>query len=365
MPAIRRRGRSGINIWPGFVDALASLLLVIIFVLLAFVLTQFHLGQMLTGRDETINRLSRQINELSELLDLERHSNAELKVNIGRLTGQLQASTAERDRLQAQAAQAAADQQQVALLQHDVDALKALKEELEKKVAELGAKANEAQGQLAQERKLSEEARANAALLNQQLEALRQEMQRLAAALDASENLSAEQKVQIADLGKRLNAALAGKVEELARYRSEFFGRLRQVLGDRPGIRIEGDRFIFQSELLFASASADLGPEGQAQLAQLAHSLVEVTKQIPPDINWVLRVDGHTDKMPISSPRFPSNWELSTARAVSVVKFLAAQGIPQDRLAAAGFGEFQPVDKGDDPAALAKNRRIEIRLDQK
>lgn len=366
MPMARHRnGRGGINIWPGFVDALSSLLLVIIFVLLAFVLTQFYLGQVLSGRDQTINRLSRQLNDLTDLLDIERRSNAELKVNIGKLTEQLQVSNSERDQLQAQVNQDSGDHQQVALLQHDVDALKALKAELEKKVAELGAQAGEAQGQLAQERKISEEARAQAALLNQQLEAMRQELARISSALDASEALSTEQKVQIADLGKRLNAALASKVEELARYRSEFFGRLRKVLGDRPGIRIEGDRFIFQSELLFASGSAELGTEGQTQLTQLARSLVDVTKQIPPDINWVLRIDGHTDKIPIKSDRYPSNWELSTARAVSVVKFLASQGIPQERLAAAGFGEFQPVDKGDDPAALAKNRRIEIRLDQR
>jgi chemotaxis protein MotB len=365
MPVARRRRRGGINIWPGFVDALASLLLVIVFVLLAFILTQFHLGNILSGRDQTISRLSRQLNELTELLDLERQSNAELKVNVGKLTNQLQESTAQRDQLQAQLSQNSLDRQQIGLLQNDVDALKALKAELEKKVADLGAQANEAQGQLAQERKISDEARAQAALLNQQLQALKDELARVAAALDASEAQSAEQKAQISDLGKRLNAALASKVEELARYRSEFFGRLRQVLGDRPGIRIEGDRFIFQSELLFASGSADLGPDGQAQLAQLASSLIEITKQIPPDINWVLRVDGHTDKVRINSLRYPSNWELSTARAVSVVKFLASQGIPQERLAAAGFGEFQPVDKGDDPAALAKNRRIEIRLDQR
>ncbi|MDR3437999.1 peptidoglycan -binding protein [Telmatospirillum sp.] len=366
MPMSRRRGgRSGINIWPGFVDALASLLLVIIFVLLAFVLTQFYLGQMLSGRDQTISRLSRQLNELTDLLDIERRSNAELKVNIGRLTDQLQASTTERDQLQGQLNQNGTDRQQVAMLQHDVDALKALKEDLEKKLATMGAQAGDAQGQLAQERKLSEEARAEAALLHQQMEAMRQELARITAALEASESLSTEQKVQIADLGKRLNAALASKVEELARYRSEFFGRLRKVLGDRQGVRIEGDRFIFQSELLFASGSAELGVDGQTQLGQLARSLIDVTKQIPGDINWVLRIDGHTDKVPIKSDKFPSNWELSTARAVSVVKFLAAQGIPQERLAAAGFGEFQPVDKGDDEAARKKNRRIEIRLDQR
>ncbi len=264
MPMARRRGgRGGINIWPGFVDALASLLLVIIFVLLAFVLTQFYLGQVLSGRDQTISRLSRQLNDLTDLLDIERRSNAELKVNIGRLTEQLGASTGERDQLQAQLNQTGTDRQQVALLQHDVDALKALKEELEKKLASMGAQAGDAQGQLAQERKLSEEARAEAALLHQQMEAMRQELARITVALDASENLSSEQKVQISDLGKRLNAALASKVEDWLAIARSFFGRLRKVLGDRPGIRIEGDRFIFQSELLFASGSAELGVDGQ------------------------------------------------------------------------------------------------------
>ncbi|HIJ63073.1 MAG TPA: peptidoglycan -binding protein [Rhodospirillaceae bacterium] len=366
MAGTRFRGRTnGINIWAGFVDALASLLLVIIFVLLAFVLTQFHLGQMLTGRDQTISRLSRQLNDLTELLDMERRAGAELKVNIGRLTEDLQSSIAERDRLQAEVNQSAADRQQLALLQHDLEALKALRDQLEKKVAELGAEAGQAQGQLAQEHRLSEEARAQAALLNQQMEAMRQELARIAAALEASESLSAEQKVQIFDLGKRLNAALASKVEELARYRSEFFGRLRKVVGDHPGIRIEGDRFVFQSELLFASGSADLGDAGRSQLEKLALSMVDLTRQIPPDINWIIRIDGHTDNVPIKSGRFASNWELSTARAVSVVKFLASKGLAEDRLAAAGFGEFQPVDRGSDAAARAHNRRIEIRFDQR
>jgi chemotaxis protein MotB len=330
-----------------------------------FVLTQFYLGGVLSGRDQTISRLSRQLNEMTDLLEVERRSNAELKVNIGRLSDELQSANAERDRLQGEAQANAGDHQQVALLQHDVDALKALRDELERKVAALAAESGEARGQLADERKLSDSARAQAALLNQQLEQMRQELAKLNASLSNSEALSVEQKVEIANLGKRLNAALASKVEELSRYRSEFFGRLRQLLGDRAGIRVEGDRFVFQSELLFASGSAELGEDGQSRLTQLARSLNEVTKSIPPDINWVLRVDGHTDRIPIKSDRFPSNWELSTARAVTIVKFLALQGIPPDRLAAAGFGEFQPVDKGSDPAALARNRRIEIRLDQR
>jgi chemotaxis protein MotB len=302
MPAggSRRRGHhSGINVWPGFVDALSSLLLVIIFVLLALVLTQFYLGTVLSGRDQTITHLSKQLNEMTDLLDIERRNSAELKVTIGTLTEELTAANSQLD---------------------------------------------SAKGQLADER---------------------QELARLTAALTNSENLSTEQKVEIANLGKRLNAALAGKVEELSKFRSEFFGRLRQLLGDRPGIRIEGDRFVFQSELLFPSGSAEPTVEGQARLAELAKTLIEVTKSIPPDINWLLRVDGHTDRVPIKGGKFASNWELSTARATNIVKLLAAQGIPGDRLAAAGFGEFQPIDKGGDPAAFAKNRRIEIRLDQR
>ena len=360
-----RRSGGGINVWPGFVDALASLLLVIIFVLLVFVLTQFYLGQVLSGRDQTITRLSKQLNELTDLLDLERQSNSELKVNIGKLTEQLAQSTAERDALQAQANQNAADHQQVALLQNDVEALKALKAELEKKVADLGAQAAEAQGQLSAEKDISASARAQAALLNQQLEALKAEMAKLNAALEASEKKDVDQNVQIADLGKRLNAALASKVQELERSRSEFFGRLREIIGDRPGIRVEGDRFVFQSELLFASGSADINDQGKAQLADLAKTLLEVIKLIPTDINWVLRIDGHTDKVPINTILFPSNWELSTARALAVVKFLTQQGLPPEHLAAAGFGEFQPIDKGNTPEALAKNCRIEIRLDSR
>ncbi len=358
MAASSGRRRREINIWPGFVDALASLLLVIIFVLLVFVLTQFYLGEALTGRDKTISDLSKQLNVLTTQLDVEKRQNAELTVNLGKSQQDLKTMTADRDRIQVEA-------NKVAMLQNDLDAMTALKAELERKVAELGAKADQAQGQLAQEQKLSESARAQAALLNQQMEAMKQELEKIAQALQASESLSATQKIQIADLGKRLNAALANKVAELARYRSEFFGRLRKILGDRPGIRIEGDRFVFQSELLFASGSADLGDNGRKQLTQLATGLKMLIKQIPPDINWVLRVDGHTDRQPIHNPRFQSNWELSTARAVSVVKFLASQGIPQNRLAAAGFGEFDPIDPGNSPAAYAKNRRIEIRMDQR
>lgn len=155
---------------------------------------------------------------------------------------------------------------------------------------------------------------------------------------------------------------MARRVNRLEKYRSEFFGRLRELLGDNPAVRIVGDRFLFQSELLFASGSAQLGDEGKQQLAKLAGTLKSVADRIPKDIQWILRVDGHTDRIPINNARFPSNWELSTARAVSVVRFLATQDIPEQRLSAAGFGEFHPIDVGNSAEALRKNRRIEIKL---
>jgi chemotaxis protein MotB len=345
---LARRPRRTLDIWPGFVDALATLVMVIVFVLMVFVLAQFFLGQALSGRQLALDKLSREMATLTEQLDFERGSNANIKADLARMAGELQSA---RD--------------QSASLSLDVAALQALKDELEAKATALASRLGEKEGEVSAEHKLSEEARAQAALLNQQIEAIRQEMARLAAALDASEIRGKEQQVQIADLGKRLNVALAGKVEELQKYRSEFFGRLRQVLGDRPGIRIEGDRFVFQSELLFDTGSPELGLEGIEQVRQLSDTLKEISKQVPKGVNWILRVDGHTDRRPITTGRFRSNWELSTARAITVVRTLVANGIPPERLAAAGFGEFQPLDPADTDGAYNRNRRIELRLDQR
>lgn len=352
--ALGRRARRTTDIWPGFVDALATLLMVIIFVLLVFVLAQFFLGSALSGRDAALSKLGQELAALTEQLSLERKANSDLRADLSRLSSELQSSVAARDSITEEASR----------LAHDVQALEALKAQLEARIAELDLKLGEAAGEVAEERRLSDEARAQAALLNRQIEEMRKELQRVAAALEASEALTAEQKVQIADLGKRLNVALAGKVEELQRYRSEFFGRLRQVLGSRPGIRVEGDRFVFQSELLFDTASAELGLEGIEQVRGLARTLNDIAREIPKDVNWVLRVDGHTDKRPITG-RYASNWELSTARAITVVRTLIANGVPPERLAAAGFGEFQPLDGGESEAAYGRNRRIEVRLDQR
>ncbi len=400
MRATHRRPHEVINIWPGWVDALSTLLIIFIFVLLVFVLGQFFLGQALSGREQALSILNKRVAEMGEMLSMERQNRSELEGSVARLSDQLRVANQDlgmltqlridyrdlegrfaetstqagqlKSSLDAAVKQAASDSstlakqaEQLALMQNQVKALEALKSELEKQVAGLGAKTATSDSAIAAERRLTADAQAQAALMSQQLQEVQQELARLAATLDASDKLSAAQKAQISDLGKRMNRALAGKVQELQRYRSEFFGKLRDILGTRPGVSVVGDRFVFQSEVLFASGSSELGVEGQRQLVQLAQTLIEISKQIPAEVNWILRVDGHTDTVPISTAVFPSNWELSAARALSVVKFLAAQGIPAERLAAAGFGEFQPLDKTNTPQARAKNRRIELKLDQR
>ena len=397
MAAISRRAERSTNIWPGFVDALATLLMVIIFLLMVFVLAQFFLSEALTGRDEALDRLNRQVAELAETLALERRANADLRTNLEQLSSELQASVAARDDLSAQIqaltmrAESAeeetekvkanledafksilADRQkielqlrEVAALTRDIEALTALRAELEQQIKDLAGKLESSEGRLIEEKELSESARAQVALLNQQIKELRLQIGRLTEALDISEKTAEEQKVQIANLGKRLNAALASKVQQLSRYRSEFFGRLREVLGGQRGIRIVGDRYVFQSEVLFTTGSAELGGAGQDQIRQLTTTLKEISGRIPQNIDWVLRIDGHTDRVPIRTPQFPSNWELSAARAISVVKFMIDAGIPANRLAATGFGEFQPIDARDDEIAYRRNRRIEFKLTQR
>jgi len=345
---LARRNRRTFDIWPGFVDALATLVMVIVFVLMVFVMAQYFLGLTLSGRQKAVDLLGAQIAELAQKLNMETSARKHLESEISRLTTELDS---------AQAARTTAESRLLGLNQ-DLSSLLGEKSEME---ARLSAR----EGELAGSRKATAEAQAQVDLLTRQVDALRAEMARIAQALEASEARDRDQKTQISDLGKRLNVALAGKVEELQKARSDFFGRLRKVLGDRPGIRIEGDRFVFQSELLFKSGAAELGPEGLEQVGRLAATLKEMIRSIPPGVNWVLRVDGHTDRRPISSGRYRSNWELSTARAVTVLRELANAGIPNDRLAAAGFGEFQPLDTAETEDAYARNRRIEIRFDQR
>lgn len=467
MPGASRRQRPAPNIWPGFVDALAALLIIIIFLLMVFTLAQFFLSEMLSGRNQALERLNRQVAELGEMLSLERTANLKLRDEVTQLSADLSASTATRERLSTQltellpqkdalesmltertrerddlqgkldtaliaASTSAAELEEarksitadkakieaqlgeIAQLNRDVKALRELRASLEKRVTELGTsvqvrdealealrdRSKELEAKLSTEQErtalaqtdidkkdltikelgeqaqrvgedLTEEQRASATArkqveaLNRQLVALRRQLARLNAALGASEAKAAEQAVQITSLGTRLNQALASKVAELARYRSEFFGRLREALGNREGIRIVGDRFVFQSEVLFPSASSDLNPGGKDQIAKLARTLNDISRRIPNELNWVLRVDGHTDALPIRTAKFPSNWELSSARAIAVVKQLRAFGVPAKRLVAAGFGQFQPLDPRNDEVAYRRNRRIEFKLTQR
>jgi len=358
----RRSERHSINIWPGFVDALSQLVMVIIFVLLFFTAGQFFLTDALSGRDAALKKLTDQINQLTNILSLERQQNADLQVKLTQLTAALGQSNAARDALQSQVQQLSAKLQQN---DNDLAASRAREQDLasrlsvEQQRSQAAENESEARGhELAQ-------AQSTVGDLSAQLENLKAELARIADALDAAEAKNKEQQVQLADLGQRLNQALASKVEELARYRSEFFGRLRQVLGDRPDIRVVGDRFVFQSEVLFAPGSAALSPAAQQRLQPVAAALEELAPKIPNDLPWVLQVAGHTDRQPIATAQFPSNWELSTARALSVVRYFVSAGIPPDRLSAAGFGEYEPIDAADTPEAYSKNRRIELKLTER
>jgi chemotaxis protein MotB len=444
MPIARRSPRrSSIDIWPGFVDALAQLLMVIIFILLVFTAGQFYLSAALSGRDQALHKLQEQVDQLASLLSLERGANQDLRLGSARLNAELSSTRAERDQLttrvkelaaKADEATARADQatgklrdaetavstskdqialqlRQIESLRRDVETLKTVRADLEAKVAalakqngpdtqalrdrtkelearlataaektslaqkaiddrdirlsDLGSRAEQAEQALAAEKESSRSALAEVDQLNAQIAALRDQLTRIAAALDLSQSKVTAQQGQIVDLGKKLNIALVNKVEELARYRSEFFGRLRGILGDQPGIRVVGDRFVFQSEVLFAPGSAELTAAAKQALDPVITTLKQVAAEIPPDINWVLLVDGHTDHRPINTPQFPSNWELSTARALSVVRYAISRGIPGDRLAAAGFADLQPLDSGDTPDAYRRNRRIELKLTER
>jgi len=443
----RGRGRAGtVDYWPGFVDALTTLVLVFTFLLVVFVLAQVVLNHALFGKNEAIDRLNRQVSELGDLLALERQASAALRLDVAQLSGALQGAVQQRDELSQRLGEAqrlASDLERRASvservlqeaerlvqvgrdglstrlkdllsLQADIEALRRLRAELETKVGgladallksereagvlrdrtkalesrlageeertqlaqrelkdksvrleELLRRAQELEAEGEAERKLGGQQQQQIDLLSRQIAVLREELQRLNAALLAAEVKDKDSKAQIADLGQRLNRALASRVEELSRYRSEFFGKLREVLGNRRDIQIVGDRFVFQSEVLFDPASAELGEAGRREIGKLARTLIDIARVIPPEIKWILRIDGHTDRRPIATARFPSNWELSTARAIAVARFMQEQGLPPDRLAATGFAEFQPLDDHEDEIAYRRNRRIEFKLTER
>ena len=335
------RSRRGIDYWPGFVDALSTLVLGIIFLLTVFVVVQFFLSQDIAGKDTALTRLNAQIAQLTDLLSLEKTGKIDLEEQVARLNASLAAAESERERLRGAAEGAG-------------QGAAAARQQLSQATSALDA-----------EKSLSARALAQVDLLNQQIAALRRQLSALEEALQASETKDKDQQTQIAKLGERLNLALAQRVQELTRYRSDFFGRLREILGNRADIRIVGDRFVFQSEVLFDSGQAVLNPEGRTELDQLATALLELERQIPPEIAWVLRVDGHTDVRPIANIQFPSNWALSAARAISVVQYLISKGVSPQHLVAAGFGEFQPLDPANTEDAYRRNRRIELKLTER
>jgi len=337
-----RRRERGVDYWPGFVDALSTLLLAIMFLLTVFVLAQFILSREITGRDEVLNRLNSQIAELTQLLALEKGNAQDLEDTLANLQSSLASSESERSRLQS-------------LLEQGAGSSDAA-----------NARLGQLTDQLNEEQQVSARAMNQIELLNQQIAALRAQIAAIEQALQASEAKDQSSQAQIADLGRRLNVALAQRVQELNRYRSDFFGRLREILSDRENIRIVGDRFVFQSEVLFPVGGSELDDAGRAEMDKLAAALLELAREIPPEINWVLRVDGHTDNSPLSGTgRYRDNWELSSARATSVVKHLISQGVPANRLVAAGFGEFQPIAEGETPDVRNQNRRIELKLTER
>lgn len=417
-----RSSQQSSSIWPGYVDALSALLMVVIFVLLIFTFSQFILSYILSDQNSELVALHARIAEITDLLGLEKNKNEAMGRQIASLSSQIEILTLDRNTLRGEVddltLQAATDKKEqeqqlrtIASLQQDIDALQTLRLELEEKIARttagleqqleltmslrdrskalqarlaeaeektllaqetidrrdiriqaLSALIGEQQKNLDTEQRLTADARAEVALLKEQLEQLRSQLSEISTALAQSEAKRTEQETEILDLGKRLNIELSRRVNELERYRSDFFGRLRRIVGENPVIRIEGDRFVLQSELLFDSGTADLGEPGKKQLRQVAAVLLELIPSIPEDLQWILRVDGHTDRVPIHSAKFASNWELSMARAVSVVRYLAERGIPEKRMAAAGFSKFHPLDPADTEEAYRKNRRIEIKL---
>lgn len=379
------RTRAGDFTWPGFVDALASLLMVFVFVLMVFVLIQANLAYRLSGQDESLIVLREELAMLGDLLSLEREAGAVLSADLARTQAQLEMAENQNSLLTAQlsslTAQLTDEKTKTTTLENtlaterlrlttELTTLSAQtaqqKRELEQMSKSLDQKTQslkQAATDLSAEQKQSAQARLEIDRLTAAMQSLRSELTRLRTLLSEKQEQSKKDKIAIANLGKELNAALANKVQELQRFRSEFFGRLRTILEGRSDVKVVGDRFVFQSEVLFAPGQASINPEGQAQLGQIADAIMQIIADIPSDIPWILQVEGHTDDIPVSGV-YTDNWDLSTERALSVVRFMVDRGVPSERLAATGYGEFQPITSGKSDADRQKNRRIELKLTQ-
>ena len=332
-----RRRVSGVDYWPGFVDALSTLLLVVTFLMVLFMVAQYFVAQEAAGKDTALARLQKQIAQMADLLSLERSQKKTALEESSSLKATLAAAEAEKKRLTGLLSSGASTETRIAAATKELDDQKGL----------------------------TAQALAQVELLNQQILALRKQLAALENSLGDTDKRDKQAQSQIADLGQRLNVALAKRVQELSQYRSSFFGELKRSLGERDDVQVVGDRFVFQSEIFFDSGSADLAPQGYAELDKLAAALRDLEMRIPKDLNWVLRIDGHTDIRPISTANFKSNWELSSSRAISVVKFLISKGVPPGKLVAAGFGEYQPLSSGGSDGDLRRNRRIELKLTEK
>ena len=359
MSTLARRRRRTFDIWPGFVDALTSLIMVFVFVLLIFAIGQFVLSDSLAGKNRALDALNTQVAELARTLSLSEDQKRSLDARVAELAASLGQASNDRESLRGALDTATGE---AVKLSTDITLLNELKAQLEAEVARLASALDTSKSDLVKQTEANTAATAQIELLNRQMGAIREQLAKLEAALDIAHKDVDARDAKIADLGQRLNLALAERVGELERYRSEFFGRLREALGNRSDVQVAGDRFIVPTDILFASGSADLDDAAQARLSALADTVREVSAEIPSSIDWVLRIDGHTDRRPIHTDRFPSNWELSTARAVAIVKYLVVQGIPAHRLSANGFGQFQPLDAADSEVAYARNRRIELQL---
>lgn len=440
--------------WPGFVDGLASLLMVFVFVLMVFVIIQANLAFRISGQDTRITALQRDLLELGNILNIERETNSQLlselsdtkvlmsaletdnKQLLSQITFLQEELSDKEEIIIAKEADISSLSSQLLELEDNLNAARAISEQrgdeikslifrltanekeldeksiafnkqqielkknlelieentalistLKSEISDLSEQNNFNEANLAEKEKLlliaekallkkaeelaaannsSNEAKAEINKLLINTNTLRQEIQKLNSLLAEKERESINDKIAIADLGKKLNSALASRVQDLQKFRSEFFGQLREILENRSEVRVVGDRFIFQSEVIFATGQANVSAAGKEQLADIASALREIEKSIPENIPWVLQIEGHTDSDPIAnSSIFRDNWDLSTERALSVVRFLRSEGISANRLAAAGYGEFQPIDSGNSAASKQRNRRIELKLTQR
>jgi len=475
-------------IWPGFVDVLASTLMVIIFVVLLFTVAQVYLGDLVVGKNEQIQNLEKTIeiqdetiveqdlslsdkelalierqevisqldteleildeeirlkqSEISEkenlltakdeeifekeslitakdqeislqdellkqkdetiitlddLIDKQALDITELNEIIARITEELSLSLEEKEELRGRLSSLNEEQELlksqlqelggenqalVGQLSDSQGRIQSLLDSLsssegENEILETQISSVESQNQSLRDQITSLEqdsviqttslndALAQISRLSEDIKILSNEIQLLNNLLDSKEAEIASNKIELGELGDRLNRVLTSELYKLQKYKSEFFGQLSETLGQREDIQIKGDRFIFQSEILFESGSADIQAGGRVALSLIAKTLIDLSNQIPTDLNWILQVDGHTDKIPIATTRFPSNWELSHARALEVVKFFIQQGIPADKLSANGYGEHQPISLGSSPEDLKLNRRIELKITQR